>query len=94
MIFLVIIFVDSIKSLHFYVLKKIKMSFTSLPMDKFHKNTEKMKLKNFPAGYVGRFHGRFASNIKNFVGSDFCGRIANDAKYSFQKHPKIYTCKE
>lgn len=47
-----------------------------------------MKLKNFPAGYVGRFHGRFASNINNFLGSDFSWRIANDAKYSFLKTSK------
>ena len=52
MIFLVIIFVDSIKSLYFYVLKKIKMSFISLPVGKFHKKTED-EIKKFPRWLCG-----------------------------------------
>ena len=31
------------------------MSFISLPTGKLHKTPEKIKLKNFPAVYVGRF---------------------------------------
>ena len=38
-----------------------------------------MKLKNFPAGYVGRFYRNLADNVDNFLGSDFYGKIAIDA---------------
>ena len=37
-----------------------------------------MKLKNFPAGYVGRFYRNLADNVDNFLGSDFYGKIAID----------------
>ena len=37
-----------------------------------------MKLKNFPAGYVGRFHRNLADNVDNFLGSDFYEKIAID----------------
>ena len=37
-----------------------------------------MKLKNFPAGYVGRFYRNLADNVDNFLGSDFYEKIAID----------------
>ena len=55
------------------------MSFISLPTGKLYKKPEKKKLKNFPAGYVGKFYRSLADNIDMFLGSDFYGRIANDA---------------
>ena len=56
-----------------------EMNFYSLPTEKLHKKTKKIRLKNFSAGYVGRFYRNSADNVDNFVGSDFYGRIANDA---------------
>ena len=47
-------------------------------MDKLYKKPKKMKLKNFPAGYVGRFYRNLADNVDNFLGSDFYGKIAID----------------
>ena len=55
------------------------MSFISLPTGKLHKKPEKKKCKIFPAGYVGMFHRNLADNVHTFLGSDFCGRTANDA---------------
>ena len=55
------------------------MSFISLPMGKLYKKLEKKKLKNFPAGYVGKFYWNLADNVDMFLGSDFYGRITNDA---------------
>ena len=55
------------------------MSFISLPTGKLYKKPEKKKLKNFPAGYVGKYYRSLADNIDMFLGSDFYGRIANDA---------------
>ena len=37
-------------------------------------------MKNFPAGYVGKFCRNLANNVDNFLGSEFYGRIANDAE--------------
>ena len=37
-----------------------------------------MKLKNFPAGYVGRFYRNLADNVNNFLGSDYYEKIAID----------------
>ena len=37
-----------------------------------------MKLKNFLAGYVGRFYRNLADNVDNFLGSDFYEKIAID----------------
>ena len=37
-----------------------------------------MKLKNFPAGYVGIFYRNLADNVDNFLGSDFYEKIAID----------------
>ena len=51
------------------------MSFSSLPTGKLYKKKGKKKLKNFPAGYVGRFYGNLAENNDNFLGSDFYRRI-------------------
>ena len=50
------------------------MSFISLHTGKLHKKTEKKKLKNFPAGYVGKFYRNLADNVYTFLGSDFYGR--------------------
>ena len=44
-----------------------------------YKKLQKKKLKNFPAGYVGKFYRNLAENVDTFPGSDFCGRITNDA---------------
>ena len=55
------------------------MSFISLPTGKLYKKPEKKKLKNFPAGYVGKFYRNLADNIDTFLGSNFYGRITNDA---------------
>ena len=54
------------------------MGFYSLPTGKLHKKTKKSRLKNFPAGYVGSFHGSLANNFDNVLGSDFYGKIAGD----------------
>ena len=55
------------------------MSFIFLPTGKLYKKPEKKKLKNFPAGYVGKFYRNLADNIDTFLGSNFYGRITNDA---------------
>ena len=55
------------------------MSFISLPTGKLYKKTEKKKLKNFPASYVGKFYRNLADNVDTFLDSDFYGRIINDA---------------
>ena len=44
-----------------------------------YKKPEKIKLKNFAAGYMGRFYRKLADNADNFFGPNVCGRIANDA---------------
>ena len=53
--------------------------FYSLPTDNLYKKTEMKRLKNFPAGYVGSFYKNLADNVNQFLGSDFYGRITNDA---------------
>ena len=55
------------------------MSFTSLLTGELFKKPEKKKLKNFPADYVGKFYRNLADNVDTFLGSDFYGRISNDA---------------
>ena len=60
------------------------MSFISLPTGKLHKKPEKRRLKNFPAGYVGSFYRNLADNINNFTGSDFYGKMTNDASIPFE----------
>ena len=55
------------------------MSFISLTTGKLYKKPEKKKLKNFPAGYVGKFYTNLADSVDTFLGSHFCGRIINDA---------------
>ena len=37
-------------------------------------------MKNFPAGYVGKFYRNLANNVDKFLASEFCGRIAKDAE--------------
>ena len=54
------------------------MSFISLPKGKLRKKTETKKLKNFAAGYLGRFYRNLAGNVDSSLGSDFYGRIASD----------------
>ena len=56
-----------------------EMVFYSLPTGELHKKTKKIRLKNFPAGYVGSFCRNLVDNIDNFIGSDFYGRVANDS---------------
>ena len=58
--------------------KMSDMGFYLLPTGKLHKKTKQRKLKNFPSGYVGSFYRNLADNVDNFLGSDFCGQIAND----------------
>ena len=55
------------------------MSFISLPAGTLYKKSEKKKFKNFLAGYVGKFHRNLADNVDNFLGSEFYGKITNDA---------------
>ena len=55
------------------------MGFYLLSTGKLHKKPRQSRLKNFPAGYVGSFYRNLADNVDNFLGSDFYGRIANDA---------------
>ena len=44
------------------------MSFISLTTGTLYKKLEKKRLKNFPAGYVGRFYRNLADNVNNFFG--------------------------
>ena len=55
------------------------MGFIFLPSGKLHKKTETKKLKNFPAGYMGRFYMDLVNNVDSDVSSDICCRIADDA---------------
>ena len=55
------------------------MSFISLPTGKLQEKTETKKFKNLLAGYLGRFYRNLADNVDSSLGSDFYGRIANDA---------------
>ena len=64
------------------------MSFISLPTCKLYKKPGKIKLKNFPAGYVGRFCWNLPNNIGNFLGSDFYGKIASDKNIPTEYVPK------
>ena len=50
-----------------------------MPTGKLHKKTKTKKLKNFPAGYVGRFYRDLADNVDSFINENFYGKIANDA---------------
>ena len=50
-----------------------------------------MKVKHFPASYVGRFYRNLADNADNFLGSDFYENIANDANIPMEGS-KIHTC--
>ena len=54
-------------------------AFYSLPTGKLYQKPETSRLKNCPASYVGRFYRNLADNVDNFLGSDFNGRITNDA---------------
>ena len=56
------------------------MNFISLSTGTLYKKPEKKKLKNFPAGYIGKFYTNLADNTDNFLSSEFYGRIANDTK--------------
>ena len=40
-----------------------------------YKKPEKMKFKNFAAGYMGRFYRKLADNVDNFLGPDVCGTM-------------------
>ena len=57
------------------------MSFMSLPTGTLYKKPEKKKLRNFPAGYVGKFYRNLADNVDNFLGSEFYRRIAMMLKF-------------
>ena len=37
-------------------------------------------MKNFPAGYIGKFYRNLADNVDKFLASEFCGTIAKDAE--------------
>ena len=64
--------------------------FHSLPTGKLHKKPRQSRLKNFPTGYVGSFYKNLADNVNNFLGSDFYGRIANDATSLHRTFRSIY----
>ena len=64
--------------------------FFVLPTNKLYKKENTRRLKNFPAGYVGRFYRNLADNID--VSSDFYSRIATDVDIRREDVPKIYTC--
>ena len=51
--------------------------FFLFPTNKLYKKENTRKLKNFPAGYVGRFYRNLADSID--TSSDFYLRIADDA---------------
>ena len=51
--------------------------FFSLLTGKLHKKEKQNRLKHFPAGYIGNFY--MNRDVDNFLGSDFYGRITNDA---------------
>ena len=53
------------------------MSFISLLTRKLYKKPKKNGLKNFPAGYIGKFYRNLDNNV-TFLGSNFYGRIANN----------------
>ena len=54
-------------------------SFYSLATGKLYQKRETSRLKNFSAGYVGKFYRNSADNVDNFLSSEFYGRITNDA---------------
>ena len=66
-----------------------EMGFYSLPTDTLHKKTKKSRLKNVPAGYMGSFYRNLTSNVYNFLGSDFYGKIARNAT---RRCSKIHPC--
>ena len=49
-----------------------------LPTNQLVKKENTKRLKNFPAGYVGKFYRNIADNVDNFLGSDFYSRISKD----------------
>ena len=49
-----------------------------LPTKQLVKKENTKRLKNFPAGYVGKFYRNIADNVDNFLGSDFYSRISKD----------------
>ena len=49
-----------------------------LPTNQFVKKENTKRLKNFPAGYVGKFYRNIADNVDNFLSSDFYSRISKD----------------
>ena len=65
------------------------MSFISLPTRKLYNKPKRKTLKNFPAGYIGKFYRNLADNVVTFLGSNFYGRIANNTDIlseDVQKH--------
>ena len=60
----------------------------------YTKETEKKKLKNFPAGYLDQFYRNLVDNVDTFLGSDFCGRIANDANIPSEDMQKYLLAKQ
>ena len=49
-----------------------------LPTNQFVKKENTKRLKNFPAGYVGKFYRKIADNVDNFLSSDFYSRISKN----------------
>ena len=66
------------------------MSFISFPMGKLYKKNWKKTLKNFPAGYVGKFYRNSADNVDTFLGVDFYSRIANETDLCWRMFKNIY----
>ena len=53
--------------------------FYLLPTNKLYKKEKTERLKNFLAGYVGKFYRNLADNVDSFTGSDFYSRKAAGA---------------
>ena len=49
-----------------------------MPTNKLVKKENTKRLKNFPAGYVGKFYRNIADNVHSFLGSDFYSPISKD----------------
>ena len=57
-------------------------------MSKFRKKTKTKKLKNFPAGYLGRFYRNHAKDIDSSVNRGFYSKITNDTDVPSEDVPK------
>ena len=49
-------------------------------MSKLRKKTKSKKLKNFPAGYLGKFYRKHAKDVDSSVKRGFYSKMTNDAE--------------